>query len=411
MKIKHIFMSLAAVATLSACSSNDDVADLQKPGVEEFEDDTNLPKVEIRLSSSNGVGSVTTRGSVETDANGVFTLNGIGLFCLAEDVMGVNESEQPIDWSNEWGGWIRNEQVNAVKDLNVENRVLLDWVDKSNKQNHFYPIGNWYRYGFYAYYPYSDDVVQNGNLFQVAYTINGTQDIIWGKTNVDGTDPYQKYAYSAKYFRQNGNTDKVPNVALQHRLMRITFSYVAGPDVTGVTPATYEGAKQMGIKSVKITNAPQYCTLTIADKDNPDAAGNLTFNYSDTTDFQLLEAGDLPLGTDAEGKIINEYWVEVGEDNVPVEKTVGQGILLAVPDYEVLGDGFRYKIAIELKDKSGNIFPSIYELELNSDGQKFEAGKSYNVKMVVHGPKAISASATLDAWIEDDTTIKDVELN
>jgi hypothetical protein len=47
-------------------------------------------------------------------------------------------------------------------------------------------------------------------------------------------------------------------------------------------------------------------------------------------------------------------------------------------------------------------------MEINNT-QGFEEGKSYNIRMTINGPKEIEVKATLNAWIEDDTTIGGLE--
>ena len=147
----------------------------------------------------------------------------------------------------------------------------------------------------------------------------------------------------------------------------------------------------MGIESITILSVPTTGNLIIADRTNPENDGVLTFDWSNNLeDFELCEADDSPLG--------EEYWVlEEGTK-------IGGGILLPVPE----DPAFHYYVNVVLKDKNGNIFQPEHPMEIRN-ADNFEAGKSYNVKMIINGPKVIEVKGTLDAWIEDETNIGDLE--
>jgi hypothetical protein len=147
----------------------------------------------------------------------------------------------------------------------------------------------------------------------------------------------------------------------------------------------------MGIESIAIKSVPTTANLIIADKANKENEGVITFDWNNNlSDFTLLEADDQPLGAD--------YWVQ------PTETRIGGGILLPVP----VDPNFRYYVDVVLKDKSGNIFQPEHPMEIRNS-QEFEEGKSYNIRMTINGPKEIEVKATLNAWIEDDTTIGGLE--
>ncbi len=390
MNIKSLFMGMAAVATLAACSNNE-LEDVQT-GMDEGQ-----APVEIKLASTATIGvAAGTRASIESSETGAFEAKGIGVFCLAKAKQGVNAPEKDIEWvpGTPFCIPMENVEANAELDADDNTKTNLVWADPAAL--YFYPTGNWYSYDFYGYHPYVEtaDVVADGVQRKVSYTLNGSQDVIWGKATSD-----EQYAYSAKYFRVPGNQEKVPNMAFQHKLMRITFSYIAGEDYVG--SGTYANAKNMGVHSITILNAPTECELVIADKNNAANEGMLTVNMDESTftQFSLLDANDAPLAED--------YWVKF-DGETPVETKIGQGVLLCVPDYTKMAD-FKYMIQVILKDQNGNLFTTEYPLVLQNN-TPFTAGNSYNVLMTVNGAKLIQLTSTLEAWKEDKVNIDGVEL-
>lgn len=230
-----------------------------------------------------------------------------------------------------------------------------------------------------------ETIYKSESRIEATIQINGTQDVIWGRTNNNHDD-----AYSAKYFRNPEHADETPGIEFEHKLMRMTFSIVPGPDAKG----EYDAALTMGVKSIKVKDVPTQLNLVIADRNDATAEGKVTFDWDNNlADFDLLDADDAPFGED--------HWVQMEETRI------GQGILLPVPDEQK--DDQHYYVEIVLKDKEGNEFISEHPIELQSS--KYEAGKSYNVKMTINGPKLITLNATLKPWdLDTDGTIQDVTL-
>lgn len=383
---KHLFfICMAAVSVFSSCSS-DETADAE----------TDIPigfsEVPIRLSTG-----ASTRASIESDENGLFEVDGIGIYALAREVMDVNPGPLPITWGNEAEGTktyavlLDNVEANAVKDIE---HTITNIVFADGKQ-YYYPMGNWYRYGFYGYYPRTEDIIATDTSRIALITISGKEDVIYGKAVSD-----EEFAYSARYFRQTENLSKVPSMQFDHKLMRITFSAVPGADVEDGD--TYVNAQNMAIKSIKVLGVPTQGELMLANSVNPSIEGDLTFEWSDTgamQDLELLDTGDQPLNYE-------NYFMEVNE-GAPVEKTVGQGIMLPVPEAD--GD-YKYRVAVTLQDKSGAVYECEYPQELTlSGGSVFAAGKSYNVRMKINGPKEITLSAKLTKWEIDENGLGDLE--
>ena len=342
-----------------------------------------------------------TRAIVESDDHQNFTLTNMGLFCLAIAKNNINPNEANIDYTQGSAGykysvWADNAEVKTEKDAG-NNKTILTWADG---KKHYYPTGNWHKYAFYGYYPKQDaaNIIYDKKSVSVMFEdLDGTTDIIYGKAE----DLNTPYAYSAYYFRQEGNEDKVPTVAFAHKLMRLTFAIKPGGK-------DKEAAKTMGVTKVEVVKVPTKGTLVLADKDVPANAGSINFDW-DTTEDLVLKAKTEATSTEQKGlepdftayDETNEHkacWVK----DDPVD--IGQGIMIPVPDYENNPD-YKYQLKITLINKDGQTFEPEYPMDLNTNGNEFAAGTSYKVTMTINGPKEIQLNATLEKWQEDNTTI------
>lgn len=341
-----------------------------------------------------------TRAIVESDDQQNFTLTNMGLFCLAIAKNNINPNEANIDYTQGSAGykysvWVDNAEVKTEKDAG-KNKTILTWADG---KKHYYPTGNWHKYAFYGYYPKQDaaNIIYDNKSVSVMFEdLDGTTDIIYGKAE-DLTTPY---AYSAYYFRQEGNEDKVPTVAFAHKLMRLTFAIKPGGK-------DKEAAKTMGVTKVEVVKVPTKGTLILADKDAPANAGYINFDWTTTADLALKAKTDA-IGT-GEG-LEPEFTAYDGTNETKAcwvkddEVNIGQGIMIPVPDYDTNPD-YKYQLKITLINKDGQVFEPEYPMDLNTNGKEFAAGTSYKVTMTINGPKEIQLNATLEKWQEDNTTI------
>lgn len=342
-----------------------------------------------------------TRAIVESDDQQNFTLTNMGLFCLAIAKNNINPNEANIDYTQGSAGykysvWVDNAEVQTEKDAG-NNKTILTWADG---KKHYYPTGNWHKYAFYGYYPKQDaaNIIYDNKSVSVMFEdLDGTTDIIYGKAE----DLNTPYAYSAYYFRQEGNEDKVPTVAFAHKLMRLTFAIKPGGK-------DKEAAKTMGVTKVEVVKVPTKGTLVLADKDVPANAGYINFDWTTTADLALRAKTD---ATSTEQKGLEPDFTAYDETNAtkacwvkddPVD--IGQGIMIPVPDYENNPD-YKYQLKITLINKDGQVFEPEYPMDLNTNGNEFAAGTSYKVTMTINGPKEIQLNATLEKWQEDNTTI------
>lgn len=399
MKKLFFIPCIIGASLLASCSSESELADNGASDAltsTQWSHQIANSNVEIKFGSKiKG-----TRAIVESDDQQNFTLTNMGLFCLAIAKNNINPNEANIDYTQGSAGykysvWVDNAEVKTEKGAG-KNKTILTWADG---KKHYYPTGNWHKYAFYGYYPKQDaaNIIYDKKSVSVMFEdLDGTTDIIYGKAE-DLTTPY---AYSAYYFRQEGNEDKVPTVAFAHKLMRLTFAIKPGGK-------DKEAAKTMGVTKVEVVKVPTKGTLTLADKDAPANAGYINFDWTTTADLALKAKTDAtgtgeglePEFTAYDGT--NETkacWVKDDEVNI------GQGIMIPVPDYDTNPD-YKYQLKITLINKDGQVFEPEYPMDLNTNGNEFAAGTSYKVTMTINGPKEIQLNATLEKWQEDNTTI------
>lgn len=350
-----------------------------------------------------------TRAIVESDDQQNFTLTNMGLFCLAIAKNNINPNEANIDYTQGSAGykysvWVDNAEVKTENDAG-NNKTILTWADGTK---HYYPTGNWHKYAFYGYYPKQDaaNIIYDKKSVSVKFqNLDGTTDIIYGKAE----DLNTPYAYSAYYFRQDGNEDKVPTVAFAHKLMRLTFAIKPGGK-------DKEAAKTMGVTKVEVVKVPTKGTLVLADKDVPANAGYIKFDWDTKDDLVDLALKAKNEATSTEQKGLEPDFTAYDETHEakacwvkddPVD--IGQGIMIPVPDYEN-NPNYKYQLKITLINKDGQTFEPEYPMDLNTNGKEFAAGTSYKVTMTINGPKEIQLNATLEKWKEDNKTIGDITL-
>lgn len=448
---KHIFlMGMAAAMFMTSCTNEDDLAG----GNNNQRLNSDVPIVLSAGQQANktraSLGNVdpttgTYDGTFDTPAD-----KNLGFFCLAT---GKIAAKQEITWQegndNPNFLWLKNIQAKAVTtddaDLGkrVTNLTLFDENGGTTQTNHYYPMGSQYSYTFYGYYPYSANVEHNGNKYSVKVKgLDGTTDLIWGKSFVKPDDPDKADAYSAKYLRdkkkrvvEGGGTwnDKAhkesrPNLTFVHKLMKFNIILQKGSgENTRVA--------KLGIKSAKLLNVADAGTLTIADLDNrldaltDDVKGKegefvvdwTTANNHKTeaTAFELKDKDGNTIGNPANGPYLG--------DNTKV--TVGDGFLLPVPtligtnddgskkyeDNGYLGTDaaelankgiFRLRVEYYLSDAPDKVYKAAqYEIapvfkKANGDAvdEPWQAGYEYDIVISVSDPEQIQTYGYLTPW-------------
>lgn len=238
-------MGMAAAMFMTSCTNEDDLAG----GNNNQRLNSDVPIVlsagqqanKTRASLGN-VDAATGKydGTFDTPAD-----KNLGFFCLAT---GKIAAKQDITWKTGFDNpnflWLENIQAKAVtsNDLDLGKRVtdltLFDENGGTTPTLHYYPMGSQYSYTFYGYYPYSANVVHNDNKYSVKITgLDGTTDLIWGKSFVANDDPDKEDAYSAKYLRdkkkrveaagnewnEKAHKENRPQLTFVHKLMKFNI--------------------------------------------------------------------------------------------------------------------------------------------------------------------------------------------
>ena len=439
-------MGMAAAMFMTSCTNEDDLAG----GSNNQRLNSDVPIVLSAGQQANktraSLGNVdpatgTYDGTFDTPAD-----KNLGFFCLAT---GKIAAKQDITWKAGFDNpnflWLENIQAKAVTtddvdlDKRVTNLTLFDENGGTNETKHYYPMGSQYSYTFYGYYPYSANVEHNGNKYSVKVTgLDGTTDLIWGKSFVKPDDPDKADAYSAKYLRDkkksveaNGGTwnekthkESRPQLTFVHKLMKFNIILQKGSgENTRVA--------KLGIKSAKLLNVADAGTLTIADLDNRlDALtddvkgkeGEFVVDWTtakkhntETTAFELKDKDGNVIGRPANGPYLGE--------NTKV--TVGDGFLLPVPtligtnddgtkkyeDNGYLGTDaaafankgiFRLRVEYYLSDEPDKVYKAAqYEITpkfKEAADEAWQAGYEYDIVISVSDPEQIQTYGYLTPW-------------
>lgn len=448
---KHIFlMGMAAAMFMTSCTNEDDLAG----GSNNQRLNSDVPIVLSAGQQANktraALGNVNDKGEYDGTFDTPADKN-LGFFCLAT---GKIAAKQEITWQDGNDNpnflWLKNIQAKAVTtdDVHLGRRVtnlqLFDENGGTTPANHYYPMGSQYSYTFYGYYPYSANVEHNGNKYSVKITdLDGTTDLIWGKSFVKPDDPDKADAYSAKYLRdkkkrvvEGGGTwdDKAhkenrPQLTFVHKLMK--FNIILRKGSGGSTRIA-----KLGIKSAKLLNVADAGTLTIADLDNRlDALtddvkgkeGEFVVDWTtaknhntEATAFKLKDKEGNVIGTPTNGPYL-------GENN---EVTVGDGFLLPVPtlmtgtnedgstkyvDNGYLGTDakafankgiFRLRVEYYLEGEPDKVYKAAqYEITPTFKtaagkvvDEPWQAGYEYDIVISVSDPEQIQTHGYLTPW-------------
>lgn len=383
MKLIKVLTPLTVAALLAACSNGDELTtetiDVNFYGCSD---------VEVKLAS--GVNA--TRSSVESDANGLFNITGndkLGIFMLATNKKNMNPTEDDINWTasgeDQWSVWIANDSAHAVI-----NGAVTDIRWAKTGQKYYYPIGNWYSYRFYGYYPRVETINYADDQVSADFTgLDGTKDVIWGRSL--GADPNgtadEQCRYSAQYFRKAGFSDKYPSLNLSHKMMRIQF-YVQGvEDEDAEVGHKYDEANKMMVDTIEVLNVPTTAHLIIADRFTEGNNGKISYDWMNN----LANIGIL--GTD-DGDF-DKAASQVNNDDLIA---IGQPMLLPVLDADAAAVGItKYMVNVTLRNTADEVFKAERPLDLVAPNE-FEAGKTYKVVLQIAGPKVVGMKATLAPW-------------
>ena len=387
-------MLLVASATLLPGCSNDEEA---VPSSSTGPAPTYIPgdsEVEI------GLGTSLTDLSVSVDKRatetGEYVQAQLGVFCLAMNKQTESGEIPDIKWFADSGDdtacpWTKFKNLSATSE---ESGKL------TFSTTNYYPATQYYAYGFFAYAPYTTtntEVVTSAdepslNRWRVKYTIDGTQDILWGRST---DDPGDRTDYSAQYFRKDANVGKTPQIEMKHVLTRLTFRAKTLSATEGGTQA-FPGAEKTYVRVVEIRDVPTQFYLTVADQ------GRMTtLNETNCLEAVPEAKGNLRL-RDGEGDFISNKPIKI---NPELNGTVDLGesiMLMPASSYNLRIQVITLRIPEseggEVSLNNADYSETAATLRISSNGGTFQAGKSYTVTINIAGSKQTTAKANLQLW-------------
>ncbi len=394
---KYLFiLGIVGTAFIFGCTSDDltmvPSQEEERALIVEASQDSDVP-ITLGIASSRGVTRSPLGGGDFSIPEGEY----LGVFCLSTGIQsGVDASLLPSNIRlNRWNS---DDTGLLVRMKNVPASVSSGDVTFMNSnatavQTYYYPMGNWMKYNFYAYYPRQEETVEfvgqdrptiefskdDNNyyyLLEKYYEIDGTQDIIWGKA-----DPPEGDAFSARYFIENVSADK-PQFSFEHKLVQFRFFVkAANPDV----------ADNVKITNMSVPNALGYLALVIANQ-NPAPVDSMKEgtikvfgkkNVKKKLNVKWLSNDDNYKDKDRfDGTIGNA--LAITTDAVDYNNPVGY-LMLANPAIGKSRDGnFKYELQLDWAKKVGDDFvvqgiPISVEL-----GGDFAEGKIYNIVVTVN---------------------------
>lgn len=191
MKFKSICW-LVAVICLAACSRGDDLPLVAS--VDGGDEDNYVPQVSdipIRFAPVDLVDVIgsdyqtngSTRGS-STESG--YSQDSVGIFCLAKySIEGLTAIHTPT-WSgksksklqNTYSVWQKNLLASITSTSNPE-AGSLRWANNYKDEFNFYPASDWYAYGFFAYYPYTNNIVFTQKTITALIKTDGDDDVCY----------------------------------------------------------------------------------------------------------------------------------------------------------------------------------------------------------------------------------------
>ena len=434
---KNIYiLGLVGAALFSACSTSDDLSigdssavDMAKESVLIYEAGQNS---EVPITLGVGQSRGYTRAPLVTDVDegyGNFSTEDkkyLGVFCLATGYQESYKDNPPIE--NNWTDdddtglnvWMKNVPAKVVRTevtsgVYTSDVTFLDSVALSQEtpeetpKSYFYPMSNWMKYNFYAYYPRQNVKInypklideglkdnwktilqfKNNRVLEKYYEIDGSQDIIWGRAEYAEIDDPEIATdadpYCANYFRFKGNTSEYyPQMKFQHKLVRFNF-YVKAENST-----VKNKIKQ--VRDMYINNGINYLELVVADKNNPENSGNLYwFGNSLKTERMYIKLD----GTDKNRFHQDGDSPDHPLENISYENNVYVGYIMLAPpslpgfnatfnntDNTASDEEFVYKLKVRVKCKgSTSDFYPVYKLTPPDEG--FQEGKTYKIVIII----------------------------
>lgn len=395
MKKLYVYVALAAMGVMAACSKNDNV-DPQGNGGNTVIDDNSPVAVELGVKGIDLDVNVSSKAQGSVDAWDASQT----LYVYAIDRSDAQFANTPLI-----------DNISASSPATGAQNNVLNLVKPASAGEYageyFYFQGSTV-YDFYGYYV--DDAVEgtptpsrDGGTITLPITITGAQDIMLAKADpaVDieaSNDPNKgqvtsETAYSAFAARRGVQ----PTLEFQHQLARFTFNIVPGSasgdlvTVTAIelqsnTTGTLQIAPAVEVGQPTILNQATLAYLSLANEaEGTQGANNLPYNVPEYT------------GADQEA-------LKVGESLMVMPGQTSYNLRVSMTQ-----DG---NVDTDLPVNALETVIAATNVDTNNDGTvdgvaTFEAGKTYEITIKVYGMERIEVSATLKAWEDGGSVVID----
>ena len=468
---KYLFiLGFVGTALFTACSTADDLVAEDPNGTppDETTKETTLiveasQNSEIPITLGVGQSRGYTRAPIdptnvdeETKFGNFETEDGryLGVFCLATDYQELFKDNPPIE-----NNWTDNDDTGLIMRMkNVPAKVAYNgttltydviFPNFSSEDPlvdvYYYPMGNWMKYNFYAYYPWQDEELynktltfKNNRVLEKYYEIDGSQDIIWGMADpaavIDEGDelPAEAKPFCAKYYRWRKNhipaektiANYYPELKFYHKLAQFRFFVKAAKASDNPSDHTILDkltAMNMQVTDMYIGNAINRLELVVADQSGKYDGDLFWFgNYLATKALPIKAIGSdtdrFVDGEDEGDEVDNPLEITTDDkDEVLTGDPVGY-IMLAPPSIPSFNATFSnnpseepatnkhiYQLYLKVKydTASGGTDTNVLALSLDPlvvGLETFDEGNIYNIIVNVQSPEQISATAVLQEW-------------
>ena len=354
---KTFLFSMALVAALSSCT---------KDNVDNNNENNDL--VAIKLGASANVSATVSRAS-RTPLETLDGITDLGLYAIAKNADALWDIEADADDASQPVYLWRN-----VKGTVANTNVTVPGAAQ------YYPRQSTNNYSFYGYYPTKNITpVESTDKVVATYTIDGSQDIIYGKAVATALGGGQE-GYNAAYIREGGEN---PSINFEHKLTQIKFNFRREEGFNDDA----ENTQDLKVESIVFKDQPVMLDLVIADKSEA-TSGDLTINDGNTNDISVT-IQDAPVSVNVSD---DEGTGDVVEGNV-----IGNPVMLFTDDATTSS----YTATIVLTDNNDAPIPPV-DVTFNApvDPGYFEAGKSYTVNILIRDFTPIVLSVSLTGWVD-----------
>ncbi len=385
MKKLYVYVALAAMGVMAACSKNDNV-DPQGNGGNTVIDDNSPVAVELGVSGVNLDVNVTPKSKA---AGALDTWNSQALYIYAFD-----RTEDDFTTA----AFIDNVQGTAPA-ASTPDPQPGDTLGVITLTNPAYPGEPFYYsgstvYDFYGYY--IDDAAvesavsagavvptETATSIYVPFRINGTQDLMVAKADpaVDVEGATETVESTRAYSAYAARRGVQPTLRFRHLLSRFNFEIKPGA----------ASADNVTVDSIALVSKVEGELVVVSANAEDLGLNNIVEGTLDTLCLPGIAAEGVKTETFNTGETKEEQ----------TSKAVGTNLL-------VIPGETSYELLVWLSNDNGDspIAPQVAQVTLQ-ESATFDAGKVYTVTIMIYGLESVEVSASLTGWQDGGTVTID----